>query len=295
MTEPQKFLSIAVKAKLISAWEHITQGKNVTIPSLDEYREFLEAKILNFGLAQLRRYYTSTVIQMKDEVEKSEFIRHLNARLPVYNEEYIGKTGYALYGSLQKVEIVMKPFDSMIEKCYRIDVVDNPRWNERLFSFSTPYTWTSPLNCYQKFSDILRTRVKVRYLDGVLFLLEKLERLADSLNLSHQHEYKSEEEGYYAVHLDVLFPFEIPTITYNSVQIKSLFELQINTEIQDVILDMIHKYYERRRTHLRKEDPKWQWDYECEEFVPNYLGHVIHYIEGMIMEVRKRSEARSRA
>lgn len=39
---------------------------------------------------------------------------------------------------------------------------------------------------------------------------------------------------------------------------------------------------------MKPLDIKWQWDYESDEFIPNYLGHILHYIEGMIMEVRKR-------
>ncbi len=45
---------------------------------------------------------------------------------------------------------------------------------------------------------------------------------------------------------------------------------------------------EETRMKLKRTDKIWQWDYKCDEFLPNYLGHIIHYIEGMIMEVRDR-------
>jgi len=70
--------------------------------------------------------------------------------------------------------------------------------------------------------------------------------------------------------------------------IQSSIEFQVNTEIQDLIVDLTQKYYEERRMRLKKIGAIWQWDYKCEEFLPNYLGHIIHYIEGMIMEVRER-------
>jgi hypothetical protein len=35
---------------------------------------------------------------------------------------------------------------------------------------------------------------------------------------------------------------------------------------------------------------KWQWDYECNEFAPNYIGHVLHYIEGAVMQIIKKEQ-----
>ncbi len=85
-----------------------------------------------------------------------------------------------------------------------------------------------------------------------------------------------------------MYPFEIPSITFDPKEIQSSIEFQINTEIQDLIVDLAFKYYEQRRMIPKRMEEKWQWDYECDEFLPNYLGHIIHYVEGMIMEVRER-------
>lgn len=52
---------------------------------------------------------------------------------------------------------------------------------------------------------------------------------------------------------------------------------------------MLHTYYEEQRRKGKRED-KWQWDYNSEEFSANYLGHILHYVEGMIMEVREKQE-----
>jgi len=51
---------------------------------------------------------------------------------------------------------------------------------------------------------------------------------------------------------------------------------------------LLHKYYEERRKKLKKEDIIWQWDWRSDEFSANYLGHILHYIEGMIMEIREK-------
>ena len=42
---------------------------------------------------------------------------------------------------------------------------------------------------------------------------------------------------------------------------------------------------------IGRQKDTWAWKYEGEEFSPNYVGHLIHYVEGVIMEIRNR-EAR---
>ena len=65
-------------------------------------------------------------------------------------------------------------------------------------------------------------------------------------------------------------------------------EIQITTQLQDVIRKLLHIYYEERRKKITEDDIKWQWDYKSDEFVANYLGHILHYVEGMIMDVRSK-------
>ena len=65
-------------------------------------------------------------------------------------------------------------------------------------------------------------------------------------------------------------------------------EIQITTQVQELILNLLHKYYERRRNKI--EPDNWQWDHASDEFATNYLGHILHYVEGMIVEVRERHD-----
>jgi hypothetical protein len=49
--------------------------------------------------------------------------------------------------------------------------------------------------------------------------------------------------------------------------------------------------YEEMRVKSTKEDNrKWQWNYQSLEFSSNYLGHILHYVEGMILEVRDKQK-----
>lgn len=67
-----------------------------------------------------------------------------------------------------------------------------------------------------------------------------------------------------------------------------MIEIQITTQLQEVIRSLLHKYYEDRRKGVEAEGTKWQWDYKSDEFVANYLGHILHYVEGMIMDIREK-------
>jgi len=263
---------------------------DLELPKLEDYIDFLEDKLLRFEIGELQKYYERVVYAMRKNFEESSFLKQLNDNLRTYHQDYVQQNEYPLFSRIEPIEIKVKPFHSMLEKCYRQDVIDNPRWKEAEFNWDSAYVWIDPTTCFERFNDILRTRLSVRYLDGAIFLLEKTERLADSLNLKHSHRYKAEEEGYYAIHFYLTCPFEIQSKDSGLKKIESKVEVQINTEVQNLILDLSHKYYEERRMKKRNVDEKWQWDYDCEEFTPNYLGHIIHYIEGMIMEVRKRKQ-----
>ena len=74
---------------------------------------------------------------------------------------------------------------------------------------------------------------------------------------------------------------------FKTEKIMVSIEIQITTQLQEVIKKLLHKYYEERRKRIEKPSVKWQWDYKSDEFSTNYLGHILHYVEGMIMDIRE--------
>lgn len=70
-------------------------------------------------------------------------------------------------------------------------------------------------------------------------------------------------------------------------------EIQVTTQIKEVIKNLLHTYCESRRTTgVRPRLSDIAWNYREEEFAATYLGHILHYVEGMIIEVRDRRRAR---
>lgn len=260
----------------------------MTLPKVEEYEKYLEDNILGYGLLRLKRYYESVTLIMEKNFEKSSFFKAVNDNLKTYNEEYLMAKGYKLFSSVKPLQLDIKSFGSMIRKCYRKDILSYSDVMGKPFEWESKENWIDPSRCFEKFTDILRTRISVRYLDGAIFVAKKLKALADSMGLKSNLEYKAKEEGYYAIHFDLISNFEVPSIDFDPIEIQTSIEFQVNTEIQNLIIDLAHKYYEERRMCLKNVDDIWQWDFKCDEFVPNYLGHIIHYIEGMIMDVRER-------
>lgn len=139
-----------------------------------------------------------------------------------------------------------------------------------------------------RINDVVRTSFVTKYLDGVKFLSNKFETIASDSGLSSSLDYEAKEDGYYAAHFYVDFDCEIPTHSWETSKIRLAIEIQITTQLQEVIKRLLHTYYEEKRKSTLKSDVKWQWDYKSDEFSTNYLGHILHYIEGMIMEVREK-------
>lgn len=127
-------------------------------------------------------------------------------------------------------------------------------------------------------------------MDGVEFLLDKMKNCCINYHNKFICNYEARDEGYYAVHLSVWNISEIPKLDWDTEKVNTCFEIQITTQLQEVIRALLHVYYEDKRKQLVKDNTIWQWNYKSDEFSANYLGHILHYIEGMIMEVRDKKE-----
>jgi len=247
--------------------------------NMDDYKEKLEEEILKIPLDRFELEYKQTMAYIKNEFEDTDFLKTLTKNLMNYNDDYMIKTNYPLLDRNIKIVMNIKPFESMIEKCYRSDVLKEKQMKD----------WMNPIDCYEVFSDLLRTRISVKYMDGVNYLVDNILKLiedSEEVTIKKKPQQKAEESGYYAIHMDIVFPIEIQ----KGIQVKkinAIVEFQINTIVQNLLVDLTHTYYEKNRISIKSPDEKWQWDYRNEVFVPNYLGHIIHYVEGMIMQLRE--------
>lgn len=237
-----------------------------------------------------RTHYGAAAAKIKQDFDSSPFWQKLTKNLREYNDEYAVSMGYPLLVNREKLpELEVKPWRSFVDKTYRENVVTNANWPE-----PPQDEWIVPDNWYTRIDDIVRTMIVVKYLDGVKFLVEKLKSLCGR-EFDHC-DWEAKEEGYYAAHFYIKEEFELPPVGFETVKASIRIEIQITTQIQEVISKLLHKYYERKRSKvLDVPELIWQWDYKSEEFKANYLGHILHYVEGMIMEIRDKEKSHAEA
>lgn len=252
---------------------------------IDEYKEWLKKEHKIEILDRTETDYESVTSKIKTDFEKSDFWIQLTEDLKEFDSDYESTTGYALLTPRFEPELYIKPFDSLLLKTFRKDILENKKWPDE-----PEGGWHFPDNWYSKINDIIRTLFVVKYLDGVGFMRDQIKFICKQQSLQYQISLEASEEGYYAAHLYTKQEFEIPGVDWDTEKVKVSIEIQITTQLQEVIRKLLHKYYEERRKRVEEEDIKWQWNYESDEFATNYLGHILHYIEGMVMEIREKQK-----
>lgn len=256
-----------------------------TKPKYEEYEKWLK----NERDSEItKRYYEEVASTIKRIFQDYSLWKTFNRNRDDYHHEFFTESrGYNLWSNASEpIELKTKPYDSFLLKTYRRNILDNQSWPEQ-----PKGGWILHDNWYSKINDIVRTSVVVKYLDGVEFVARHFKSLCDENKAKCNINYEAKEEGYYAAHMYVTSKFEVPKMKLGTEFVDVSIEIQITTQLQDVIKKLLHQYYEeRRKQEKHKENVKWQWDYKSDEFATNYLGHILHYIEGMIMERRDKME-----
>lgn len=248
-----------------------------------EFKKWLKSE-LGFDIDEKYVYYYNTVIkQLKTDFEYSEFWIALLNELNEINDKYYINKGVHLLIPVNKPEIYTKSLESVIIKAFRKNILNNEDYPK-----PPQQGWVTPDNWFESINDIIRTTITVKYLDGVEFMINEMAMLCKSKGLIFTSSFEAKEEGYYAAHSGILMSFSIPDLAFSPTTKKMNVEIQVTTQIQEVIKTLLHKHYEVKRKINLPRDYKWQWDHKSPEFIPNYLGHIIHYVEGMIIEIRDK-------
>src|SRR6266508_1830169 len=257
---------------------------------IDQYTAWLRNEFSIEGQAVLRNRFEFATSRILLDLQSSLMWRAILAELREWDDEYFIKTEYRLFSTSDPPELVRKGFESFYLKTFRRNILETERWPEE-----PEGGWITPSDWFSRINDVIRTIFVVKYLDGVTFLSEKMRGLCEKNEIPCRVDFEAREEGYYAAHLYMTQLVEIPKPDWDTERVPLSVEFQITTQLQDVIVRLTHEQYERRRVRIDPPSMKWQWDYESEEFIPNYLGHILHYLEGMIMEVRTHGRADGRA
>lgn len=255
-------------------------------PSFSEYVPWLMAKH-GVSISEVQsNHYQAVVDRISAAVRTSEFWGKLEANLSNINDAYESEKKERLLDT-QMPDVKSKSWESFLNKTFRKNVLNNEFYPEApKDGWLLPPDWTSGIN------DISRTTFVVRYLDGVEYLSDKIASICSELGLKVDRDYEAKIEGYYAVHMYIYYDVSVPTATFNTETIRVRFELQITTQVKEFVKGILHRIYDVDRIQGATSSKNWAWDYESDEFIAHNLGHIVHYVEGMIVQVRDRQRSR---
>lgn len=252
-------------------------------PSFEDYPQWLETTF-NVDLKLEKNRFERENDGMRRAAETSPLWARYQQEKTSLADSYVAQTTYRLFVDDARESVVAKPWSSFLHKTYRNNVMNNENWPE-----PPERGWLTPENWFVRVHDIARTTVVVKYLDGVTTVTQALARFAEELGVDDfVCEFEARDTGYYAAHIRAGFDFGLMSSEWKESRVRGWYEIQVTTQLQEVIRKLTHKEYEGRRAREIEHAMKWQWDYTSEAFKPNYLGHILHYLEGMIMEVRDR-------
>ena len=225
-------------------------------------------------------YYQQASTRLVTEFEKTAFWTEFARELAEISVGHRLDRKLSLLAPPGKPPVLLaKPWDSLIDKCYRKNVVKNS-----LFPKAPPGGWITEENWLDMIHDVVRATVVVRYLEDIVTVANLLEKVAvanDAVKIKVS--YKARDEGYYAVHVSIPMRLQYGEFQGENLFVNIQVELQLCTQIQEVIRSLTHVFYKKRRVKQRPRGQKWQWECESDEFVPNYLGHMLQFADGMIM------------
>jgi ppGpp synthetase/RelA/SpoT-type nucleotidyltranferase len=221
----------------------------------------------------------TNVKRWSKEVSVGNLWTEIEEVIPAWRTEYHAMTNSALLAELVLPEFVPKSAKSIKEKLLR-NYLMNPDCLTASFTTSSPVL---PL-----LNDLVRTRITCKYLDGVEFLANKIADLANSLGCHTLHERQGKISGYFAQHIIVVQPV-IYQIAGESVMAEISCEIQIASEMGTKMWEVSHSLYETVRRN-GTADESWQWNPADPRFISSQLGHMIHLVDGLLIQLRDASK-----
>ena len=174
-------------------------------PSPDTYQSWL-TDTFRVRFPMEANYYNTMTRYLSDAFQNSVVWKNIVANLQTINDSYVVEKKEVRLLDPIAPPIVSKPFSSFIEKSFRINILNNPN-----FPNPPQAGWCLPDNWYSTIRDIVRTTLVVRYLDGVEYLANSIQQIADSHGTKVDRDLEARMEGYYAGHISIPVQATVPS------------------------------------------------------------------------------------
>lgn len=242
-----------------------------------------DALRVSFDDPRIKSVYETNMNNIFNRVSEHQFFVGFSNISKAWQKQYEDKTKTELFMDNEEPTLLIKSFKSTIEKTYRMNVL----WNEN-FPESPVQGWIEQNAIYSQVNDLVRGSLVCRFIDGPAFVANSIEDYARSLGLNSRQYTQERDDGYYAYHVYVKFPVSIFNLGWEKSDVFVEIEIQITTQLQEVLRSLTHKFYESQRLIESSDGGKWKWDFSSSKFKVGYLSHTLHLLESVILESRDR-------
>lgn len=253
---------------------------------LPSYLEWCRSKLgHDYDDPKVRNAYETTLAAASDAIGGSPLWTSLPAVVGTVAEAYRNAHSCELLSAHNTTPpLLKKSFESAVNKTFRLNVL----WN-RNYPDPPKDGFVTPLNWFDRLDDVLRATLVCRYVDGPSSIIDGLRARATELEIEHTVRTVSRDEGYYGHHFYARHP---TTVVGHDGSIRTAsvsIELQVTTQMQDLLRSLTHRFYEEDRLQ-RRPDSSWKWDFTSRKFRARYLAHTLHLVEALVVTVRDGSD-----
>ncbi len=229
------------------------------------------------------RIYETNVNNILTSVTQHPFFVGFSAEVAQWQEEYHHETNSALFMDSAEPHLCVKSFRSVVDKSFRMNIL----WN-KAFPKAPKRGWVNLQNIYAMLNDLVRGSLVCRFIDGPERVARYISDYADRLDLVSRSYSQEREDGYYAFHVYVTFRVSVFDADWNEADVSVEVEIQITTQLQEVLRSLTHHLYESQRLQVADTSGKWKWEFTSSRFKIGYLSHALHLLESVIVESRDR-------
>lgn len=215
----------------------------------------------------------SNIFQWATEASSNPLWTAASRELSKWQTEYVTRTRARLLSQVSLPAFVPKSCESIQDKISRKFFAKRDATD--LFSGAFPVPMLG---------DLVRTRIRCNYIDGVDYIAKKIMDLAENENISATLERQGKIEGYYAQHINIEIDAFL-RVSGVAIPIKVKAEIQIASDMATKMWDASHGLYELTRGKSA-DAQEWQWDPSDPRFIANQLGHMVHLADGLLVQLR---------
>ena len=247
--------------------------------SLDEYLDWHKTKLSeDLSDTSLEKSFAINSGNLLSSVGLHAFFKDLQRKLTELESD-----GILAANEASSFGLVKKGYASVVNKIYR----RNCHWN-RNWPNKPKGGWIKFSDVYSIFDDIIRGTIVTRYLDGGELIGQQLSEIGDKHSIAVEVSPRATDQGHYAWHVYITTPHDVIVDgTVQTVELKC--EIQIITLLQSVLKGLTHQFYEKSRIADAGRPVERRWQFHSPEFKGEYLGHTLHLVDSMLVELREGS------